>query len=591
MNESIIKNCKDKDPKETIKRIKHILHNLNIKTKELWYEKSKYGTYSLHLIVENTDIGSYGKGCTKALAQASAYGEFIERYLNMILTEVPKFDDLSFYYDINEKYLKAEEIAMQNCEIINRIFRVNKVKKTKQEMIKWWRSWIQPTIKDQYVSLPFKNYTTGELCYIPYEITRWPYGSNGMASGNTKEEALVEGISEIIERYVQQQTVINKLTLPNIPDSYINRFPSIKQIWAKLKLQDKYKVYLKDASLGGKWPVVALVIINKQTSNYGIAFGAHPNFEIAAQRTFTEATQNITLENFSNLHAFYDKEIELESPDYFYNITSYGLKSYPFDFLKKKPSFDFNIFHNKSTNNKKLLKYLVDTLSNNKFEIWIKDSSCFDIPAYHIIIPNMSEGLMLTESQITNIYNTNKVKKLIKNIDQIDDKKAKFILKNLIENSNLNQLNTLSCILPANNGLKIPCGQNITGKNYLISMLYYFIKDYENAYKSFLKVTETITSKKDIEKYKVHKATEKYLLLRYKKINHKTAVEILDNFYDQQICNHIDYTFKSEKQVLKKQYPNISKMLKSDPTFYPYWESQNMTKKLLKCKELYAQLN
>ena len=48
-----------------------------------------------------------------------------------------------------------------------------------------------------------------------------------MAAGNSKDEALVEGISEIIERYVHRLVIQNRLSLPDIPESYIKKYPKL----------------------------------------------------------------------------------------------------------------------------------------------------------------------------------------------------------------------------------------------------------------------------------------------------------------------------------------------------------------------------
>lgn len=42
-----------------------------------------------------------------------------------------------------------------------------------------------------------------------------------MSAGNTIEEAVVQGLSEIIERYIQRRLFIEKPVLPTIPDDYI----------------------------------------------------------------------------------------------------------------------------------------------------------------------------------------------------------------------------------------------------------------------------------------------------------------------------------------------------------------------------------
>lgn len=54
-------------------------------------------------------------------------------------------------------------------------------------------------------SIPFTNARNGEVVYFPVNLLDNLYGSNGMSEGNTEYEALVQGLSEIIERYVKRK--------------------------------------------------------------------------------------------------------------------------------------------------------------------------------------------------------------------------------------------------------------------------------------------------------------------------------------------------------------------------------------------------
>lgn len=96
-----------------------------------------------------------------------------------------------------------------------------------------------------------------------------------MSEGNTEYEALVQGLSEIIERYVKKEIIKRGLALPVIPDEILQKY---EKSYNSLKtLQgDNLKVIAYDASLGGKFPVVCVVLFNQSNGTCFASFGAHP---------------------------------------------------------------------------------------------------------------------------------------------------------------------------------------------------------------------------------------------------------------------------------------------------------------------------
>lgn len=122
-----------------------------------------------------------------------------------------------------------------------------------------------------------------------------------MCAGNSPEEALVQGLSEIIERVVQRRIFTEKPALPDVPEEYIQQFPYVYEIIQKLKEQEKegYYYFIKDCSFGGQYPVAALIVYEKNTGKYGIKLGCHPDFGVAIERTLTEATQGQDLAEYS----------------------------------------------------------------------------------------------------------------------------------------------------------------------------------------------------------------------------------------------------------------------------------------------------
>ncbi len=53
------------------------------------------------------------------------------------------------------------------------------------------------------VTLPYVRQSDNETVYIPQSIIGNLFVSNGMSAGNTKNEARVQGLSEVFERFVK----------------------------------------------------------------------------------------------------------------------------------------------------------------------------------------------------------------------------------------------------------------------------------------------------------------------------------------------------------------------------------------------------
>lgn len=295
MSELQNRRYKDATPKETVKKLKKILKNMNIEVEEKW-KNSSIGTYSLRVCVKGTNIGQNGKGMTKEFAMASGYAEFFERLQNNLLrfrTEKPT-EDLPFRSSPDEKYLNIDELMQGNNSLLENLEELNNKKNTKKEKIEFIKELLNgKNYKEnkKYLSIPYYSVKNEDVEYIPEELFSHLFGSNGMCAGNTKEEALIEGISEIIERYVATKILEEGAVLPEIPYDYINEFPNVKKMFDKLKENNKYYCRLVDCSFGGKYPAAALYIIEKNTGRFGFKLGVHPDYGIAMERCFTEAMQ------------------------------------------------------------------------------------------------------------------------------------------------------------------------------------------------------------------------------------------------------------------------------------------------------------
>jgi len=124
--------------------------------------------------------------------------------------------------------------------------------------------------------------------------------SNGMSAGNTRFEARVQCLSEIFERAVKKEIILEELTLPDVPKAVLERFPTIVAGIAKLEAEG-FPVLVKDASLGGRFPVMCVAILNPKTGGAFASFGGHPKFEVALERSLTELMQGRSFEGMNDV--------------------------------------------------------------------------------------------------------------------------------------------------------------------------------------------------------------------------------------------------------------------------------------------------
>ena len=166
------------------------------------------------------------------------------------------------------------------------------------------------------------------------------YVSNGMSAGNTKFEARVQGLSEVFERYVKNKIIAEAISLPEIPKSVMDRYPSIQASIAKLE-EEGFLIYAFDASLGGKYPVICVVLLNPNNGTCFASFGAHPNFQVALERTVTELLQGRSLKD---LDVFSPPSFNNDDVAEHANLETHFIDSKRFNFLgftQKTPDYEF----------------------------------------------------------------------------------------------------------------------------------------------------------------------------------------------------------------------------------------------------------
>ena len=333
-----------------------------------------------------------GKGASKKAALASALGEYFER--------------LSTNYFFSDFYLGKQAA---NAEFVHypsekwfSIPQDNRLPKglLSEKLLKFYDPDNELTASDLIdlqssnhargiCALPFVQQSDQQIIYVPVNLIANLYASNGMSAGNTRNEARVQALSEIFERYVKNKIIAQAISLPTIPADVINRYPSVLSAIQALE-SEGFPIYCFDASLGGQFPVICVVLFNPQNGTCYASFGAHPNFGVALERTVTELLQGRSLKDLDVFSppSFDNDEIADLSNLETHFIDSSGLISW--DLFNEQADFDFVDWDFSGTTEQEF-ENLMAIFTAHHVEVLIMDYEHLGVYACRILAVGMSE--------------------------------------------------------------------------------------------------------------------------------------------------------------------------------------------------------
>ncbi|MEY4592148.1 MAG: hypothetical protein RIR18_1043 [Pseudomonadota bacterium] len=381
-----------------------------------------------------------GKGATRLAAHASALGEFFER--------------LSCNYFWNHYYL-GDEIA--NREFAHypreRWFPI-------EDDEIWPSGLLTPELQAFYnpdssipsgalVDINTGHYERG-ICAIPYVCQRdgqevfFPvniisnlYVSNGMSAGNTPAEARAQALSEVLERHVKFKVIAEGICLPDVPEEVIARYPAIAAGIAGLR-NAGFGILVKDASLGGRYPVMCVTMLNPKDQGVFASFGAHPRFEIALERSLTELLQGRALEALDGFPApSFDLEDVASTPNIeIHFVDSSGLIHW--NFLYENADFEFVDWNFTDTENGTTTDdndWLMDCIHADGYEIYVADFDHLGVYACRILVPGISEIYPTDDLEWENNSVGALVRPAILNLGELEDDECTVLLDTLNEHN------------------------------------------------------------------------------------------------------------------------------------------------------------
>jgi ribosomal protein S12 methylthiotransferase accessory factor len=295
---------KDLPLEQTIANMSGILARLGMKIEIASWRNIVPNVWSLHIRDAHSPMCfTNGKGATKESALASALGEFIERLnCNFFYNDQFWGEDIAnaeFVHYPNERWFKPGAKDALPAEILDEY--CLKIYNRDGELL---GSHLYDTNSGNtqrgICSLPFVRQSDGETVYFPSNLIENLYLSNGMSAGNTLAEAQVQCLSEIFERAVKREILEGEIALPDVPQDVIAKYPGILAGIQGLEAQG-FPVLVKDASLGGEFPVMCVTLMNPRTGGVFASFGAHPSLEVALERSLTELLQGRSFEGLNDL--------------------------------------------------------------------------------------------------------------------------------------------------------------------------------------------------------------------------------------------------------------------------------------------------
>lgn len=358
------------DPRETVSTLKNRLEKINL---DILTATERIDNGRLGIPVFFSRCGKdaamltgtkkqMGKGATPEQAEASAVMELAERFSFFSFIHDPKQFTIDTHNNLKNRAIPLEMVAQS----------VNDTSADASTALKI------------YADLPMRwthgyNLSRQEPVLVPFDWFFAINEFNGPSAGNCKEEAIVQGICEIIERHVSSIVSRNRETCPQIdPDTATDS--AVKDMVKKYRAAG-IQFYLSDFTLDTGIPTVAMLAYDPEThphlSEIVWTAGTTPDPQKALSRAMTEVAQLAgdfnTASNY--VASGLPKIINITETDY---IT--------------QPSGMISIFDLPDLSNDNIrieIENLCSTLSKKKMDVLLIETTHpeLKVPAFYTIIP------------------------------------------------------------------------------------------------------------------------------------------------------------------------------------------------------------
>ncbi|GKX51894.1 30S ribosomal protein S12 methylthiotransferase accessory factor YcaO [Budvicia aquatica] len=395
---------KDAALEDSIARFQQKLNKLGFNIEEASWLNPIPNVWSVHIRDKDCPLCfTNGKGATQKAALASALGEYFERlstnyfFADFYLGKTISQGDFVHYP--NEKWFAIPQDDSLPEGILDP--HLQRFYDPEQNLAASGLVDLQSGNTERGIcALPFTRQSDLQTVYIPMNIIGNLYVSNGMSAGNNMNEARVQALSEIFERFVKNRIIAEAISLPEIPTEVIKRYPQVEEAINTLEAEG-FPIFSYDASLGGKYPVICVVLFNPENGSCFASFGAHPDFGVALERTVTELLQGRSLKD---LDAFSSPTFDNEEIADYANLETHFIDSsglISWDLFKQQSDYDF-VDWNFSGSTEEEFSTLMDIFKLDEIEVYIADYRHLDVDACRILAPGMSDIYPVEDLQLAN---------------------------------------------------------------------------------------------------------------------------------------------------------------------------------------------
>ena len=271
-------------PEETVKRFKNKLKALDLDILERT-ERIDNGRLDIPVYFSNCGKDAVsimgtkkqmGKGATPHQAEASAVMELAERFSLYSFRDNPDNFIVEKYRNIKDKAIPFEMIAQSVHDNSNDLATTKKI--FENLPLKWTRGF---------------NLTQNKEVLIPFNWFFTINEFNGACVGNCVEEALIQGICEVVERHTSSIISQNRLKVPTINADSATE-PLVVEMIQKY-MNAGIKLYISDFTMNMGIPTVGILAYDPSTfpekSEIVWTAGTTPDPQKALSRALSETAQ------------------------------------------------------------------------------------------------------------------------------------------------------------------------------------------------------------------------------------------------------------------------------------------------------------
>lgn len=539
---------KERRPEDTVLEIQSILNSLGLFPVGQWLDSSCEGARTVRINLYPTALGTNGKGTDEVYASASGLAEMMERLNNGLLTirdKLDSFQDETGFVEFPDEAEKSISEVLRNPDPFTAA--------TMQALgLKdpFSRNRLLTVIASLYgkedgglVTVPFVDPLGHKTWWVPLQLAHSITGSNGMAAGNTLDEAMVQGLSEIFERAVNRELISGNAVPPEIPDEALKPF-SFYPLIERIRAEGKYRVTLYDCSLGKGYPVAALCVADLETGSFGLKLGAHPSFAVAIERTLTEALQGRNIEAFSTICRAGTPE-EADNYHNYPNVCKTGNGIYPLTLFTEKSGWEFRPWSRwEGLDNHGMLKGMLKLLKDEGYEPLFRDTSFLGFPSCYILVPNLSEMYPLNETFLHVMNSNSRIIPTWKRFPKLSDEEETRLLRFICfkEHSILENMVHILTERPLSEAyapFRIGAWLALKHGNFAIAKKYFCMLS---------------MSEPDTDQAIYLRAMAKYASLRGKGCDAPQVRELIKKLFREDIAVRVCADTEDESQVMERQF-------------------------------------